>query len=615
LLQHVQRARGFDFSGYKTASLERRIKKRLDALGLDDYAAYQDHLEANPAEFRELFDTILINVTGFFRDREAWEYVASELVPILIARAADEQPIRVWSAACASGEEAYTVAMVLAEALGEQEFRRRVKIYATDIDEEALLTARQGQYPREALDPVPEDLREKYWTQSPSGYVFRPDLRRSLIFGRNDLVRDAPISRIDLLLSRNSLMYFTTETQAAILRHFNFSLNDDGFLFLGKSEMLLTHNTLFKPYAMKWRVFTKVPRLGLRDRFSFLAGPTAADELSETYQHLREGAADRAPTAQVVLDANGFLVFANRSARNLFNLAASDLGRPIQDLEISYRPIELREPLAQARTQGAAVSLGPVRWTTAAGDHHDFAVELLPLHNSGPEILGVSVTFTDVTEIVRLTRESEDARHQLETAYEELQSTVEELETTNEELQSTNEELETTNEELQSTNEELETMNEELQSTNDELEAMNDVQRERADEVERLNSFIEGILATLGVAVVVLDDEQTVKVWNALSTDLWGLRADEVDGKPFFALDMGLPLDRIRGPVRAALSENRQETVSVEAVDRRGRGFTCTVRSLPLHTDGSSSYGVVLLMWREQSEMSNIHDGDAQPRV
>jgi two-component system CheB/CheR fusion protein len=149
-------------------------------------------------------------------------------------------------------------------------------------------------------------------------------------------------------------------------------------------------------------------------------------------------------------------------------------------------------------------------------------------------------------------------------------------------------------------------MNEELQSTNDELEAMNDVQRERADEVERLNRFIEGILATLGVAVVVLDEDETVKVWNSLATELWGLRADEVDAQPFFSLDFGLPLEEVRGPVRAALGDSAPRTVSLDAVDRRGRPFTCAVRSLPLADDGSPSYGVILLMWRGDGEMSGI---------
>lgn len=160
--------------------------------------------------------------------------------------------------------------MVLAEALGDEEFRRRVKIYATDVDDEALVRARHGAYARDALKPLPEGFRARYFEPGPLGYTFRGDLRRSVIFGRNDMVQDAPISRIDLLVSRNALMYFTPEAQARILSHFNFALKDTGFLFLGKSEMLITHADLFTPYELKWRVFKKVPRVGLRDRVAFL---------------------------------------------------------------------------------------------------------------------------------------------------------------------------------------------------------------------------------------------------------------------------------------------------------------------------------------------------------
>src|SRR5205085_4030012 len=165
-----------------------------------------------------------------------------------------------------------------------------------------------------------------------------------------------------------------------------------------------------------------------------------------------------------------------------------------------------------------------------------------PLEANGAYVLGASITFTDVTELAQVSRRFNDSKMQLETAYEELQSTVEELETTNEELQSTNEELETTSEELESTNEELETMNEELHSTNDELEAMNEEQRERSNEMDRLNLFLEGILGVLGVGVVVLDREQRVQLWNDAATELWGLRGDEVDGKTFLTLDIGLPV-------------------------------------------------------------------------
>src|SRR3954462_8327152 len=263
LLEYLKQTRGFDFTGYKRNSLERRIQKRMEEVGIDNYADYQDRLEVTPDEFTDLFNTILINVTGFFRDKPAWDYIAEEIVPALLERVPEPQPLRIWSAACASGEEAYTIAMIMAEALGDEEFRRRVKIYATDVDEEALAVARHAVYTRDVLGSVPEDLAGKYFVSGPLGQMFRPDLRRSVIFGRNDLVQDAPISRIDLLISRNALMYFTPETQARILGHFNFSLNPTGYLFLGKSEMLLTHGELFTPHNLKARVFTKVNRTGI----------------------------------------------------------------------------------------------------------------------------------------------------------------------------------------------------------------------------------------------------------------------------------------------------------------------------------------------------------------
>jgi two-component system CheB/CheR fusion protein len=296
-----------------------------------------------------------------------------------------------------------------------------------------------------------------------------------------------------------------------------------------------------------------------------------------------------------VVDAEGQLAVANAAARRLFGLTGVDIGRPIQELEISFRPIELRDPISRAVQQQKSIPLGRTQLRRDAKER-TFDVQINPLNTTG-EPLGVSVTYTDVTELVELDDRFEDSKRQLATAYEELQSTVEELETTNEELQSTNEELETTNEELQSTNEELETMNEELQSTNDELEAMNDQQRERADEVDRLNLFLEGILGNLGVGVVVLDADQLVQVWNSSAGELWGLRGEEVVGKHFLGLDIGLPVERIRGEIRSVLEDGGSgSSVTIEAINRRGKQFPCEVRVLPLLDRTHSTYGVILLM-------------------
>ncbi len=263
LLDYLKRSRGFDFIGYKRSSLMRRVLKRMQMVGIEDYGDYHDHLKVHPEEFAHLFNTILINVTAFFRDDAAWEYLAQNIVPKILAEKKAGDPVRVWSAGCASGEEAYTVAMLLAEAMGAEAFHQRVKIYATDVDEEALTQARQAGYTDENLQPVPAELRDKYFELSGDRYVFHTDLRRSIIFGRHDLVQDAPISRLDLLVCRNVLMYFNAETQARILARLHFALNDVGFLFLGKAEMLLTHANLFNPTDLKHRIFTKASKVNL----------------------------------------------------------------------------------------------------------------------------------------------------------------------------------------------------------------------------------------------------------------------------------------------------------------------------------------------------------------
>jgi two-component system CheB/CheR fusion protein len=596
LLEYLREARGFDFTGYKRPILTRRIQKRMSEVGLDDYPDYTDHLEANPREFTELFNTILINVTGFFRDKPAWDYLQSQTIPALIAEISDDQAIRVWSAGCASGEEAYTIAMVLLEAIGEEEFKRRVKIYATDVDEEALSTARVAAYPSKSFEDMDPELLERYFVENGRGYSFRPDLRRSVIFGRNELLEDAPISRIDLLVCRNVLMYFTPESQGRIVSRFNFALRDHGYLFLGKAEMLVRHTDYFAPVDVKARVFQRVPGVGIRDRIAVLGEAAAIGTAGGGRAELREAAAAIGPVARLVVDQNRFLIEANESARVMFNLGPADLGRPLQDLEVSYRPLDLRSPLDQAYEQNRRVQAGRVTLNDGA-DGRVLDVEVEPVLGREGGVLGAAISFTDVTEMVRLATEHGESKRQLETAYEELQSTVEELETTNEELQSTNEELETTNEELQSANEELQTMNEELTSTNDELQVMTEEQREHSFELDRLNLFLEGILGNLGVAVAVVDRERRVQLWNGASEDLWGLRGDEVQEQDLLSLDFGLPVAELQEPVAKAIdSPEEASDLTLPAINRRGRSFDCHVRVMGLVAPASGVYGAIILM-------------------
>jgi len=599
LIEYLKNHRGFDFSGYKRSSLRRRMCKRMQTLRLERYGDYVDFLEVHPEEFVKLFNTILINVTGFFRDMASWEFLAAEVILPLIAGKQAYEPIRVWSAGCASGEEAYTLAMVLTEALGLESFRQRVKIYATDVDEEALVQARHASYSARDLQPVSPDLRSKYFEEVGDRFVFQPDLRRAVIFGRHDIVQDAPISRLDLLVCRNMLMYFNAETQSRILARFHFALNDTGVIFLGKAEMLLTRANLFTPIHLKHRIFTKVAKPALRDRLMVVAqaGTLEMNNHFVGYLRLRDAAFDAVSVAQVVLDMHSTLLLINQEARTIFGLVSHDVGRPFYELDLSYRPVELRSRIDQVYAERRAQHLTNIERSLSEGQTQYLDIHLVPLVDTDGTPLGISITFHDVTHHRRLQTELEKSRQELETAYEELQSTNEELETTNEELQATVEELETTNEELQSTNEELETMNEELQSGNEELQTTNDELRERTDEVNRSNAFLESILASLHAAAVVLDPSFNVLWWNAEASELWGLREDEVQGQSILNLDIGLPVEQLRPPVRAVLSgRSTFQEVMLSATNRRGKVIQCRVTCTPLADAERDTQGVILLM-------------------
>ncbi|HEX7263224.1 MAG TPA: CheR family methyltransferase [Candidatus Dormibacteraeota bacterium] len=594
LLHFLRESRGFNYTGYKRNTMVRRIGQRCTELGLKSFSAYQDYLQVHPDEFAILFDKILINVTAFFRDPEAWDYLREEIVPKIVAKSG---VIRIWSTGTASGEEAYSAAMLFCEALGPETFLRRVKIYATDVDEAALNTARTGYSDKEleALDP---DLRSKYFEAQGGKFVFKAALRRALIFGRHDLMQDAPISRLDLLICRNTLMYFTAETQGRVLARFHYALDDDGYLFLGRAEMLLMHGSIFEPVDLKQRLFKKVLRAPLRDRLLILAqaGSAEASEQMNRQARLQELASDGLPFAQLVVDALGNLALANPPARKLLDIRAGDIGRPLKDLELSYRPVDLRGPIDQTFRDRRAVAIPGIEHPSPEGTMRRFDVQVSPLSDDGGAIVGTSVTFVDVSNESALRSELERSKHMVETAYEELQSSNEELETTNEELQSTVEELETTNEELQSTNEELETMNEELESTNSELQGVNTDLHQRSDDLNRLNVFLNAIIGNIKLGAAVLDADLNVQVWNDRAADLWGLRSDEVVGESFFDLDIGMPVKELRPMIRSVLrGKPSHDQKEVAAVTRRGKRIQCRVVATVLAGRGRAG-GVVLMM-------------------
>lgn len=426
LLGFLRDARGFDFTGYKRSSLGRRIRKRMADARVPSYTDYRDLLETNAGEFDALFNTILINVTSFFRDTEAWDFLQREVLPELLAQSNGDEEIRVWSAGSSSGEEAYSPAMMFAEALGLDETLERVKIYGTDVDDEALRDARAGLYSAKSLAALSPELRDRYFEQNGARHGFRADLRRRVIFGRHDITRDAPISRLDLLVCRNTLMYFNVEAPTQIVDRFHFALREGGFLFLGKAEMLLNDSDRFDVMSVRQRMFRRRPGEAVTPYqpapMKLRVGMSAELHSAARHRQMRDLILDAAPNAALAVDGGGTVVLVNSQARAQFGLTPSDIGRPFQDLELSYRPVELRSLIEQATHERRTLRVNGVE-RRIAEDVPYFDIVVQPLAGPDGPAAATSITFSDVTVATHLRSEIKRVRDDLETAYEELQST------------------------------------------------------------------------------------------------------------------------------------------------------------------------------------------------
>src|SRR3989442_3760604 len=295
LLEKLSAQYNFDLREYKEVSLVRRIRARMTQVRVEWVLVFSRLLDENAGEPVAVINTILINVTGFFRDSEACKLLAEDVVPGLVKAAADSRSLRIWSGGCSSGEEANSIAILLAERLGAPAENYTIKIYGTDVDEEALTAARQAVYRTEQLKDVPDRLVDRYFTREGQLYRFRREFRRWCIFGSHNLTQAPPLSHIDLLVCRNALIYFTGELQDRILTRFHYSIREDGFLFLGRSESLLARSRLFTPVHQKWRIF----------RRTSTASRHAAAGLSETGSAPHALAEAAAPSARVqrALDA------------------------------------------------------------------------------------------------------------------------------------------------------------------------------------------------------------------------------------------------------------------------------------------------------------------------
>lgn len=526
LLQELAEQRNFDFRGYKKTTLERRFRRRMFQLNLGTYADYSEYIRSHPDEATELLNTILINVTEFFRDPPAWEILRHEVLPPLLKRIKPGHSFRAWSAGCASGEEPYSIAILLAEYFGSRIQDYDIKIYATDIDEEALTAARRGEYSIDAVRKVRPEWREKYFQGKGMMRVNR-EIRRLVIFGRSNLGPDAPISHVNLLVCRNVLIYFDSDLQKHILGRMHYALDPRGILFLGKSESQMTNSRLFQRLNAHWRIFQRIT-----------SSPVLEDS-SESRQAEAELSPSRASVQELdgihqrhryLLDTLrvGVISLANDDTITQHNTAAlalcalvptSLVGRRLADTDLYIRLPDLAPHLQSTRVKNESSRFA----THIKIGSEDKLIEVIvrPLLDEKGDRNGTLVFLEDqsVQEKLQITVE------QLESTSEELQSANEELETTNEELQSTNEELETTNEELQSTNEELETTNEELQSLNEELETTNQELEERTKELDQVNSVYSQTLEKIRLPMMLVNNERRIEFWNSKALRLFGFKS------------------------------------------------------------------------------------------
>ena len=610
ILERIREERHFDFRNYKRATLKRRIERRMADRRCKSTAEYLALLEREPAEFGTLITSLLIKVTGFFRDREMWDALAAKVIPQILAQKRPGEEIRVWCAGCATGEEAFSVALLLAEAIGPAFHNREVKIFGTDVDESALSFARHGVYSREQVENVSPRMLKAWFVEESGGWMVRKEIRRAVVFGVNNLVSDAPISRLDLLLCRNVFIYLDAQLQKRVLTRFHYALRSHGLLVLGKSELIPFAASIFEPVDLQRRIYRKD---GGRDSVfaqgrlaSMLEQESIERETKEgreelgTVQQFHSDVVQSMRTAMIATAMDGSILLWNPGAAKLWGRAEGEvMGKKLPSLALPGLPGELLVEKTAAVREGKSEMERGTGVIQRPGDSPlQLAVELTPLRTAAEGITGVLYAVHDITGL----REVEAELHK---ANEERQTALEELQSSNEELHSSNEELETTNEELQSANEELETTNEELQSTNAELDATNRELAQRTEEMNAMGVFQRATIRSLTAAVVVVDSSGRITLWNLAAERLLGIPETEAVGQLLWTLKIPALGRGVLEKMRKAISHGaplRAQQVAYELPN--GSEGQASVDAVPV-VDGQSRIGAVI-MFEDATRMASL---------
>jgi len=604
---------GNDFSFYKRNTLYRRIERRMGIHQISKMSAYVRYLQENSQELNLLFKELLIGVTNFFRDPAAWEQLRAQAIPALLADRPPGQALRAWVPGCSTGEEAYSLAIVLREALDELKpnGNLQIQIFATDLDKDAIEKARQGVFPSNISADVSEARLKRFFTKEEHGYRVRKEVRELVIFAPQNLILEPPFTKLDILSCRNLLIYLTTDMQKKLIPLFHYSLNPGGILFQGSAETIGEFANLFTPLVGKSRIFRRKESILRPEKIafpsSFSAGPPAGTEvrLATKPPTSLQSLADElvlqryAPPAVLTNDTGDIFYVSGRTGKYL-EPAAGKANWNLFAMAREGLRYELARAFAEALRQKESVALHGLKVGTNSGAQYvDVNIQRL----AEPESLRglVMIVFTDSVapttanapgrsaksparspRLDELEQELLQVRGEARATHEEMQTSQEELRSANEELQSTNEELQSTNEELTTSKEEMQSMNEELQTVNTELQA-------KVDELSRASNDMKNLLDSTDIATLFLDKELNVRRFTPQMTKIIKLIAGDA-GRPITDLASELCYPELSDDAREVL--RKLAAVEKPIGTRDGRWFT--VRIMPYRTQDDRIDGVVI---------------------
>ena len=602
ILLAVRAATGADFTDYKRSTLLRQIARRMVLKEVDGLAGYHELIAADPDEARALTRLMLVTVTAFFRDSSMWMSLKPSLDELVAGLAADEQ-VRVWVPGCATGEEAYTVAMLLAAALGSPaDLPRRLKVFATDLNEESLAIARRARYSNDAVSAVPPELRARWMTQVQGGdWEIAPMLRDATVFARHNIALDPPFPRLDLISMRNVLIYFRAALQERVLRLCHFALVPQGLLVLGESERIPDTNRLFDAVHAKGKIYRRgavatpyqLPTPQSRTPFPEAAHIRVGGHERDERAGLRDALIRRFAPPSLITDAQDDVIEVIGDVAPWCWVAdGRHSSHVVALLRDELKPV-VRTLLVQLRHGGVDVA---ERSVTSAGVR--VSVTRLGRDASGPAVISFTPLIPqDGEEPVRATSsvapdtaDVELVSRELESTREALQSTIEELGASNEELQVMNEELQASTEELQVSGEEVQASNEELEATNEELRTLNQQLQVHASELAIANTNLQNIEDSLTSGLILVDRELRVTRFTPLAVRLFALIGHDL-GRPLISIPSTIPVPTLERDLRAAVTG---EVVGLQEVTSDDLDFLLQIQ--PYRGPDSNVRGAVIVI-------------------